>query len=269
MPRAYSTGDLALVCRHSQFKLAGASSSWGLLRGDCGCRRLSVLGGEQVFNDYVRLRTQRDKAMVQTIQARDLTLHDVKAKFGLRWLSDDQFFREWIDDLPELTDLDKRSLDQVKADYLYLSEYPMPESLVSMVIVSPLLALAGFYRPPFRVTAEAPVQISAEDEEEIVRGRLNVLVLQQQLWVLVIESKNTDFSLNKAIPQALAYMMANPNPEQPAFGLVTNGSEFIFIKLTKQGDPQYALSDVFPLVNGGNDLYIVVSVLKRIGALLT
>lgn len=207
--------------------------------------------------------------MVQTIQARNLTLHDVKVKFGLRLAEDDQFFGEWRDELPELTDLEKRSLDQVKVDYIYLAEYPMLESIVKMVVLSPLLALAGFYRPPFRVTAETPMEISVEDEGEIVRGRLDVLVLQQQLWVLVIESKNTDFSLNKAIPQALAYMMANPNPERPAFGLVTNGSEFIFIKLSKRSEPQYALSNLFSLLNRGNDLYSVLSVLKRLGALLT
>ncbi len=102
--------------------------------------------------------------MVQTIQARNLTLHDVKAKFGLRLASDHQFFREWIDDLPEITELEKRSLDQVKADFLYLAEYPMPESFVKMVVLSPMLALAGFYRPPFRLTAELPIQISAEGQ---------------------------------------------------------------------------------------------------------
>ena len=211
--------------------------------------------------------TEPNKAMVQTIQAKDLSLHDIKEKFGLKQAEDEQFFREWIDNLPELTDLEKSLLDQVKADFLYLAEYPMPESLVKMVVLSPILALAGFYRSPFRVAAEAPVQISTEDEEEIIHGLIDVLVLQNQLWVLVIESKSVSFSLEPAIPQALAYMMANPNPEKPAFGLVTNGSNFRFIKLTKQGTSQYALSDQFTL-DRGDDLYNVLSILKRIGALL-
>ena len=205
--------------------------------------------------------------MVQTIQAKDLTLHDVKVKFGLKQSVDEQFFREWIDELPELTDLEKRSLNQVKADYLYLSDYPLPESLAKMVVLSPLLALAGFYRPPFRVTAETPVQITASDEGEVIQGRIDVLVLQNQLWVLVIESKRGSFSLEPAIPQALAYMMANPNPEKPVFGLVTNGSNFIFIKLTKQDTPKYGLSDEFTL-RRGDDLYNVLRVLKRLGASL-
>lgn len=52
--------------------------------------------------------------MTQTIQARDLTLHDIKAKFGLRLAEDEQFFWEWSDGLPTITDLEKRSLDQGK-----------------------------------------------------------------------------------------------------------------------------------------------------------
>lgn len=51
-----------------------------------------------------------------------------------------------------------------------------------------------------------------DDGEEILRGRIDVLVLQNQLWVMVLESKKTTLSVWAAVPQALAYMMANPNP---------------------------------------------------------
>jgi len=172
--------------------------------------------------------------MVQTIQAKDLTLHEVKAKLGLRLVDNDQFFREWLDDLPELTEQERQILDQVKADYLYLGEYPMPENIVKMVVLSPLLSLAGFYRSPFRVTTEVPIQITAVDEGEVVQGRIDVLVLQERFWILVIESKKAEFSLKQAIPQALAYMAATPQPGKTAFGLVTNGSHFIFLKLIQQ-----------------------------------
>ncbi|MFB2769779.1 hypothetical protein ACE1AT_10895 [Pelatocladus sp. BLCC-F211] len=57
-----------------------------------------------------------------------------------------------------------------------------------------------------------------------------------------------------AIPQALAYMLSNPNPKRPAFGLVLNGSDFIFLKLTKQDSPIYALSDEFALLKRENEL---------------
>jgi hypothetical protein len=86
--------------------------------------------------------------MVQTIQAQNIKLHDLIEEFGLQRTEDEQFFREWQDDLPELTNLEKQALDEVKADYLHLSEYPILEPIVKLVVLSPLLRLAGFYRVP-------------------------------------------------------------------------------------------------------------------------
>ena len=79
----------------------------------------------------------------------------------------------------------------------------MSEEIVKLVMLSPLLSAAGFYSSPFRVRAETPVQIALEDENELVRGRIDILVLQERFWVLVIESKEAGFSLKEAIPQAL------------------------------------------------------------------
>lgn len=206
--------------------------------------------------------------MTQMIQAKNLTLNDLEAKFGLRPANGNQFFGEWQDNLPQLTDLDKQSLDRVKDNYFNLLKYrPLSENLVKMVVLSPLLDLAGFYRSPFRVETETSIQIAAEDEGEIVQGRIDVLVLQGQFWVLVVESKGSQFSLEPAIPQALAYMLDSPNLEKSTFGLVTNGSNFIFLKLIKQGIPQYALSYELTL-RRGNDLHNVLSVLKQFDQIL-
>ena len=70
-----------------------------------------------------------------------------------------------------------------------------------------------------------------------------------------------------AIPQALAYVLDNPNTEKPMYGFVTNGREFQFIKLTKQDTPRYALSYTLSL-NRGDDLHAVVKGLKRLGYLI-
>ena len=137
-----------------------------------------------------------------------------------------------------------------------------------MVVLSPLLDLAGFYSEPFFIATEESIEIALEDKEEIIRGRIDVLVLQQQLWLLVIESKRASFSLLEAIPQGLAYMLGNPNPEKPVFGLVINGEDFQFLKLTKQDTPKYALSDKFTLSRRGNELYQVLSILKKLGTIL-
>ncbi len=206
--------------------------------------------------------------MAQTIAARTVRLHDLKTKFRLQQVEDESFFREWVEDRPELTDLERQVLDRVKRNYLYLLEYPVLESIVKMVVLSPLLDLAGYYEPPFRVEGEVSVRVSAEDEGESIQGSIDVLIVQDQLWVTVIEAKNSELSLTKAIPQALAYMLASPRAGKPLFGMVLNGSEFLFLKLMLNEDPQYGLSNVFSLLNRGNDLYEVLQVLKRLGALM-
>ena len=206
--------------------------------------------------------------MVQSIPVSDLTLADVEDKFGLRCAEDDSFFLEWQQDLPEISDVERQALDQIKSSFLYLSKYPMSEEAVKLVVLSPLLAMAGFYQPPFRMKTETSVQIALEDAGEIVRGRIDILVLQERLWVVVVESKEAGFSLKDAIAQALSYMMATPHPHQPAYGLATNGSEFRFIKLTVQQPPQYGLSDLLTLQRRENDLYGVLRVLRRLGILV-
>ena len=208
--------------------------------------------------------------MVQTIQATDITLHDLRSKFNLSQTEDDQFFREWQNDLPEISESELRSLDRVKSNYRNLIEYPpLLENAVKMVVLSPLLDLAGFYQPPFRVETETSINLAAEDEGVIVKGRIDVLVLQEQLWLLVIESKKAEFSLEAARAQALAYMLANPKRDQPSFGLITNGSSFVFVKLVKRQMPQYALSRLFSILSPGNELYSVLSILKRLGAAIS
>jgi hypothetical protein len=202
--------------------------------------------------------------MTQTIAARSVKLHDLKSKFGLERVEDDSFFSEWLENLPELSEVDRQSLDHTKRNYLYLLEYPVMGSIVKMVVLSPLLDLAGFYAPPFRVDGEISVKVSAIDEGEVVQGSIDVLVIQEQIWVTVIEAKNSEFSLTKALPQALAYMLAQPKAEKPTFGMILNGSEFLFIKMAGNS-PRYALSNTFSLLNRGNDLYSVLQILRRLG----
>lgn len=84
--------------------------------------------------------------------------------------------------------------------------------------------------------------------------------------MIVIESKQVGFSIEVGIPQALTYMLANPQPNKPVFGFVTNGGNFIFIKMIQQDKPYYSLSDEFTL-RRGDDLYIVLRILKRLSQL--
>lgn len=69
----------------------------------------------------------------------------------------------------------------------------------------------------------------------------------------------------RAIPQALAYMLSNPEIIHPTFGLITNGNDFLFLKATRQPTVQYASSRLFSLINPNNELRTVLQVMQRLG----
>jgi Type I restriction enzyme R protein N terminus (HSDR_N) len=191
------------------------------------------------------------------------SLTDAENRFGFVRVENEQFFPEWCEELPEITEADKTSLDIVRRRYLYhRAGGDLLEGTVMLLLVSPVLALAGFYDPPFRIKAESSVELVLDDGEEILRGRIDVLVLQNQLWVMVLESKKTTLSVWSAVPQALTYLMANPNPDKSVFGMVTNGDDILFIKVTQTNPPQYDLSRVFAPFTSARELYSVLQILK-------
>jgi hypothetical protein len=203
----------------------------------------------------------------KTIAAHTLKLHDLKDRFHLQRSEDENFFLEWLDVAEPLSEAEQSSLDRLKRNYLYLLEYPVMESIVKMVVLSPILDLAGFYEPPIRVDGEVAVRVTAEDEGELIQGSIDVLAVMGSIWITVIEAKNSEFSVTKAIPQTLAYMLAEPQQAEPTFGLILNGSEFLFLKLAQGVVPQYATSNLFSMLNRGNELYRVLSILKRLRAI--
>ncbi len=209
--------------------------------------------------------------MTQTLPVAETvtTLNQARDLLNLNRTADPQFFTEWFETLPELSPVERVSLDRIKNRYLYhRADGPLAERTVEIVMLAPLLDLAGLCDPPFKIRTEVPIKIEIQDTDTLLQGRADVLVLQDQLWVLVIEAKNTTFSPAVAIPQALAYMISNPHPTRPVYGMVTNGNEFVFIKLSQQGTPQYDLSASFSLFPLRNELYEVLRVLKQIGGLV-
>ncbi|MBW4598793.1 MAG: restriction endonuclease subunit R [Calothrix sp. FI2-JRJ7] len=203
--------------------------------------------------------------MIQVKQARDVDLRYLIDNFGIELVSDEQFFHEWQDDLPELTDLDKQLLDKVKAGYVNLLNYPpLLEDVVRMAIVDPILFIGDFYLSPFYVRVEESVDIAVPDEDVTIKGRIDTLIFKGKLWVMIIESKNASFSIEEGLAQILAYMLASPNTEKPCYGMIATGSDFIFVKLEKGNPPRYALSKGFLTRNPGNELYDVLRILKRL-----
>jgi len=206
--------------------------------------------------------------MVQTIQARNASLRELSDNFGLHRVRDNQFFPEWQDHLPAVTDSEKQLLDRVVDGFINLLNYPpILEDVVRMSVLDPILFIGGFYLPPFYVKSEQSIKIITEDEGIIITGSLDVLVLKERLWVLVVESKRVSFSVEEGLPQILSYILSSPTSEKPCFGIITNGSSFIFVKLVKGNPPQYATSKLFGIRNTV-DLYNVFSVFKHLGQIV-
>ena len=194
-----------------------------------------------------------------------LTMAAVQQRFGIVPSPDQQFFSEWASNLPELAPAEIDTLDQIKGRFdRHRNQGPLAEGTINQLLISPLLTLASLYDEPFFVSTESSLEIELEDQDEILRGRIDTLIIQQQFWVLVIESKST-IAFSIALPQAMTYMMANPHPDRPAYGLITNGDGFMFIKMLTQGLPQYDLSNVFSLlIPSRNQLHDILQILKQI-----
>ncbi|WP_414621154.1 type I restriction endonuclease subunit R [Calothrix sp. CCY 0018] len=210
--------------------------------------------------------------MTQTAMTKRITtIAEAEKQFNLVRTADVNFFTEWRENLVDISDAEKAVLDRIKARYRYhRANGNLAESLVNLLVLSPLLELAGFYDPPYLMQGEVAVEVStsiAESEvsDEILRGRIDFLVVSKELWIAVLESKGTEINLDMAIPQTLAYMMANPDAKKPVFAMATNGGEFFFLKLNRQGTTQYDISRVFSLLPLQNELYEVLKILKQLG----
>ncbi len=202
---------------------------------------------------------------IQTIQARDINLRYLIDNFGIQLFRNLDFFPEWQNDLPELSEYDKQLLDKIRDGYFNLLNYPpLLEGIVRQAIVDPLLFIGNFYLAPFYVKSEESIDIKVPDQDTIIKGRIDTLVLCDQLWVMIIESKKASFSIEEGLAQLLSYMLGSPIIDKPTFGLIATGSEFIFIKLVKGDRPQYGTSKVFSMRNPDNDLYDVLKILKKL-----
>ena len=190
-----------------------------------------------------------------------ITLNQLKQTAGL---TGDTSLLESLS-LSKLTSSDKERLDRIKSHYQNLAQYePLREDAVKMVILSPLLDLAGFYEGDFQIQTEVGIDLRFP-YDETTRGRIDLLMIKDSLWILVVESKGEAVSeaipvgfiaAHVAVPQLLSYMLSG----QAVWGLVTTGVEFVFVRL--QGNQ---FSQSYPLIlTRPGDLEQVTAVLKAI-----
>ena len=129
---------------------------------------------------------------MQKLQARDINLRYLIDNFGLQRVRNSEFFREWQENLPEVTDSEKQLLDRVQDIYFNLVDTPpVLENAVKLTIISPILFIAGLYESPFQVKAEKSRSIQEEDEGRIIEGRIDILIMKANLHRSLIEARGT------------------------------------------------------------------------------
>lgn len=205
-----------------------------------------------------------------TVNARTITLTELRQRFGVRLNSSDRFFEDWLIQVPLVSEMESVALERIRQNYEYLSqEEPPLEEVVKLVVVSPLLDLAGFYQTPFLIKAEVSTTIEVSDDPDTspIFGKIDVPVVQKSLWVLVIESKPARLDVTVGIAQALTYLLSAPATQNTLYGMVTNGREVLFLKLERGTQPlRYSRSSTYRLLESVQERQQVLQGLQQIGA---
>ena len=206
--------------------------------------------------------------MVSTVGITDTikSLSDLQTRCNLHQAEDENFFNEWLTELPQLNSQEQSGVTRIKQRYDYHRvDGLLLEGTINLLVVSPLLELAGFLDSPYRIRSPYGISLEIEEPEATIRGFIDVLVVQENLWIFVVESKRNSIPVVAAIPQLLAYMLTTPHRDKSVFGMATNGDEFIFIKLAITDKPEYDVSRTFSLFPRRHELAEVLQILKRLG----
>ena len=209
--------------------------------------------------------------MTTILQAKTLSLYDLEQNFHLTPAASVPEPSLWDTSMSELAESDIPALAHIADNYNNQVRYlPLSEELVKMVVLSPLLDLAGLYNRNFRLSTEEPVEILLQEDGELIRGRIDVLVVQGQFWILAIESKRVQLDVMTALPQLLVYLLNSPQQQSAPLGLLTNGREFVFTQIlpTAPDAPQYTCSDALA-INRPTEFQIVLKTLRAIALLNT
>jgi hypothetical protein len=205
------------------------------------------------------------------LKAKNLTRGDVHRLLGLSPLLNGAFTP--MLSLESLTTDEQRELLRIQQEFLkYWEESKISEGQVRFISVAPLLRLAGFNEPPIRLEIEEDIQrIYIEDEDTYVTGRLDLVAVHQDqpsgsvvpLWILVVESKNSDASESTGVAQMLAYAYGSLEQQSSVWGLVTNGVTYQFFYIQKGTPSTYQFMPVLNLFEDDRAMQLL-QVLKAI-----
>jgi hypothetical protein len=209
--------------------------------------------------------------MVAT-QAVNLLLGEVKERLQVEEVLDPGFFPEWQNLPLDLTDTDRQMLDQLRIDFCERQESPSPIPIVKPFSWLPLMRTAGLTSSSNPAEPIIDIDLSYDDkygDVQIVRGTIEIMISHDRFWQAIIETQPEHSHVMQVLPKVLTDMMGRTPSTQPIFGLCTNGTEFVFVKLVRDRENRYALSPMFSMYRQtDNDLYQVVTILRHLEKLV-
>ena len=215
--------------------------------------------------------------MTQNLEASQLSLNDVR-----RLLKLERQIRGSFTDffsLEPLTDFEQQELLLISNDFWrYLEVGKVSEELVKFLSLSPLMRLTGFFKVPVVLTMEDSIPIEVEDGDTLIKGRLDILAVNQpdaelaatQFWILVAEAKNSALAKPSkridpwaGLPQLLTYAYKSLQHQSSVWGLTTNGRNYQFVYLTRGNPCTYQILPELSLTDRDRSL-LLAQVLKAI-----
>jgi len=208
--------------------------------------------------------------MTQNLEASQLSLNDVRRLLKLQEQEGDAFTDFFS--LEPLSELEQQEILKIRTDFRrYLSAGKVSEELVKFLVLSPLMRLAGFFDIPILLTMEDSIPIEVEDGDILIKGRLDVLAVNQpdaelaaaQFWILVVEAKNSAIDPWAGLPQLLTYAYKSLQQQSSVWGLTTNGRNYQFVYLTRGNPCTYQILPDLSLTDPERSL-LLAQVLKAI-----
>jgi hypothetical protein len=175
--------------------------------------------------------------------------------------------------LESVTESEKTELIQIRNDFRsYLVERKVSEGQIKAITLFPLLRLAGFYRYPMQIQVEEGIEnIVIEDDETIITGRLDIVLVNKEkpmvndipFWILVIEAKESAIKVRQGLPQLLTYAYSSDKRQSVVWGLVTNGLQYLFVRVFQGNPSKYQLMPILDLMYTASALQLL-QVLKAV-----
>ena len=208
--------------------------------------------------------------MTQNLEASQLSQNDVRRLLKLEERQGDAFTDFFS--LEPLSELEQQEILKIRTDFRrYLSAGKVSAKLVKFLVLSPLMRLAGFFDIPIVLTMEDSIPIEVEDGDTLIKGRLDILAVNQpdaelaaaQFWILVVEAKNSAIAPLTGLPQLLTYTYKSLQQQSSVWGLTTNGESYRFVRVTRGNPCTYQILPELNLIDTELSL-LLAQVLKAI-----